>query len=210
MNNPSLNASESPLILASASPYRRELLARLNLPFETFRPDIDESPRPGESPTALARRLSIEKAEAARRCFTRGLAIGSDQVCVIDGEIHGKPGDHDNAFRRLKRASGKWARFLTGLCLFNIATGECQAAVEPCAVLFKTLDDEQIARYLAAERPWHCAGAFKSEGLGVALIEKFRGDDPNALIGLPLIRLIAMLEAWNINALKLQREGNAP
>ena len=198
MNTPPPNEPPPPLILASTSPARRALLAKLNLPFQTCAPDIDETPRPGEAAADLVLRLAIEKAQAARRHFRRGIAIGCDQVCVIAGKVHGKPGNFDNAARQLRLASGKTARFLTGLCVFDIESGARQATVEPFEVAFKTISEQQITHYLRAEQPWHCAGAFKSEGLGIALVNKFHGNDPNALIGLPLIQLIAMLERQHI------------
>ncbi|RMG36481.1 MAG: septum formation inhibitor Maf [Gammaproteobacteria bacterium] len=181
------------LVLASTSPYRAQLLTRLGLPFETASPDIDESPLAGEEPEALVVRLARAKAEAVAAGHPHSLVIGSDQVAVVDGRILGKPGDRHNAIRQLTQASGKSVRFLTGLCLFNSASGHSQAICEPYQVHFRKLSTEQIVRYVDRERPFNCAGSFKSEGLGIVLFERFEGDDPNALIGLPLIRLVDML-----------------
>lgn len=181
-----------PIVLASTSPFRRELLSRLALPFETTAPDIDESRRPHESPPDMVHRLSEAKARAgAPAC--QALIIGSDQVATIDDEVLGKPGTHDRATAQLRRLSGRSVTFLTGLCLLNTVTDEVQADVVPFRVYFRTLDDEQIDRYLRHDLPYHCAGSFKSEGLGITLFERMEGDDPTALVGLPLIRLTDML-----------------
>ncbi|MBU0498595.1 MAG: septum formation inhibitor Maf [Gammaproteobacteria bacterium] len=184
----------SPLVLASTSPFRRQLLEKLGLPFETAAPDIDESRRPGEPPEALVKRLSLEKARAVAAGFPDALIIGSDQVACLDEQVLGKPGDFDRAFEQLSAASGKRVSFLTGLCLLNSATGQVQILCEPFHVHFRNLSPHQIENYLNRERPFNCAGSFKSEALGIALFERLEGDDPNSLIGLPLIRLIAMLE----------------
>lgn len=189
------------LILASTSPYRRQLLERLGLPFETAAPEIDESRLPGESPTALVQRLAEQKAAAVAREFPDTLIIGSDQVACLDGQVLGKPGGHQAAVEQLRMASGRRVEFLTGLCLKNSATGRNQVACEPFRVYFRTLSDQQIEHYLQRERPYQCAGSFKSEALGIALFARLEGDDPNSLIGLPLIRLIAMLEAEQVQVL---------
>jgi MAF protein len=181
------------LVLASTSPYRRELLGRLGLPFTSARPDADESALPGESPEALVARLAESKARSVARHHPEALVIGSDQVAVLDGEIIGKPGTPERAREQLARTSGRSVRFLTGLCLLDTASGESQVLVEPFTVHFRELDAATIARYVAAEQPYDCAGSFKSEGLGITLFARLEGDDPNSLIGLPLIRLVDLL-----------------
>ena len=184
----------TPLVLASTSPFRKALLEKLHIPFETASPDVDESILPGESPEQLVARLSEAKAKAVAKNFTDALIIGSDQVAVVDGQVLTKPGSHEKAVAQLKRASGKRVSFLTGLCLYNCQSKRSQVDVVPFNVIFRTLKDHQIEHYLTKEQPYNCAGSFKSEGLGIALFERLEGDDPNTLIGLPLIRLIRMLE----------------
>jgi len=183
-----------PLVLASSSPFRRALLARLGLAFETVSPEIDETPQPGETPEALVERLAIAKARAGARVHPRALVIGSDQVAVHGAAMVGKPRDHADAVRQLRAASGSRVVLHTGLALLDGASGRLQHAVVPFAGHFRALSDARIERYLRKEQPYDCAGSVKSEGLGIALIERFEGDDPNALIGLPLIRLVRMLE----------------
>jgi septum formation protein len=189
MNTPT---SHLPIVLASTSPFRRELLSRLALPFETAAPDIDESRHPHEPPLDLVRRLSEAK---ARACASDrdALVIGSDQVATIGDDVLGKPGTHERAAAQLRHLSGRSVTFLTGLCLLNTATNESQVDVIAFRVHFRTLSEEQIERYLHHDKPYNCAGSFKSEGLGIALFERMEGDDPTALIGLPLIRLTDML-----------------
>ena len=182
------------LVLASTSPFRRSILEKLGLPFDCHAPEVDETPHAGETPLQLVERLSIAKAQAVAAHLKEGLVIGSDQVAVIDNDILGKPGNHENAMVQLERASGKTVTFLTGLALVNASTGSIQAEVVSFKVVFRQLTREQIDNYLNAEQPYNCAGSFKSEGLGIALFERLEGDDPNTLIGLPLIRLIRMLE----------------
>lgn len=182
------------LILASTSPARKLLLERLGLAFQVTPSRMDETPLPGESPLAMVQRLARAKAEAVAGAHPASLIIGADQVGVIDGEILGKPADHADAVRQLQRASGKTVTFLTGLCLLNSATKNIQLETVTYSVMFRALTDKQIENYLRLEQPYHCALSFKSEGLGVALCEKYTGDDPTALIGLPLIRLVRMLE----------------
>lgn len=182
------------LVLASTSPFRKSILEKLGLPFDCHAPEVDETPEPGESPSQLVERLSIAKAQAVAAHLKEGLVIGSDQVAVIDNDILGKPGNHENAVTQLQRAAGKTVTFLTGLALVNAASGSIQAEVVPFKVVFRQLTREQIENYLNAEQPYNCAGSFKSEGLGIALFERLEGEDPNTLIGLPLIRLIRMLE----------------
>lgn len=187
-----------PLLLASSSPARRELLQRLGLPFSCSSPDIDETPRPGETAFALVRRLSEAKARALSAQHPGSLIIGSDQALSLDGEILGKPSTHENAFAQLSRLSGRSATFLTGLCLLNTATGSCHLTSEPFTVQFRDLTPEAIERYLQADRPYGCAGSFKAESLGIALFTEFQGRDPNSLIGLPLMALVDFLQAEGI------------
>ncbi len=186
------------LILASTSPFRRELLGKLNLAFEVDAPEVDEQHRPDETPEQLVLRLAEEKAKAVARQHPDALVIGSDQVACIDQQILGKPGNRDRAIEQLSLASGKQVTFYTGLCLYNSATGQDQSSCELFHVHFRELDKPQIERYLDAEQPYNCAGSFKSEGLGIALFSRLEGDDPNTLIGLPLIRLIGFLEKEGI------------
>jgi septum formation protein len=183
------------LILASTSPFRRELLARLGLPFDVHAPDVDETRLAGEEAPALVARLAELKACAVARLQPAALVIGSDQAAVLGGQIIGKPGDHEQATAQLRRASGQTATFYTGLCLLDGMSRQKQIAVESFRVVFRTLTPEMIESYLRRERPYNCAGSFKSEGLGIALFERLEGDDPSSLIGLPLIRLTRMLEA---------------
>jgi MAF protein len=181
------------LVLASTSPFRRELLSRLGLPFEVAAPNVDEARRPGEAPQALVLRLSEAKARAIAPRFPNALIVGSDQVAVIDGEVLGKPGTRERAIDQLSRASGHRVTFLTGLCLVDTGSGRARVTCEPFHVHFRELDAAQIARYVDRERPFDCAGSFKSEGYGITLFERLEGDDPSALVGLPLIRLVALL-----------------
>ncbi|MDT8310892.1 MAG: nucleoside triphosphate pyrophosphatase [Methylophaga sp.] len=190
-----------PLILGSSSPYRSELLTKLQLPFTTASPSIDESPLIGESPAQLVLRLAENKARKVAESNLSALVIGADQVAVLDGEVLGKPGTIDNAVRQLQAASGKTVTFLTGLALYNAAIQQMQSVVEPFEVSFRHLSAAQIRRYVAMEQPLDCAGSFKSEGLGISLFNELRGSDPNSLIGLPLIRLIDMLAAQGVNVL---------
>ena len=190
------------LILGSSSPFRAELLAKLGLPFTTASPDIDESPLENEQAEQLVKRLSEQKARAIGQHYTNALIIGSDQVAILDGQILGKPDNHINAVKQLTTASGKTVLFLTGLALLNSKTGQIHSLVEPFEVSFKTLSLAQIEFYLQQEQPYQCAGSFKSEGFGISLFYKLRGDDPNSLIGLPLIRLIELLKAEGIDILQ--------
>lgn len=189
------------LILASTSPFRRELLARLGLPFTTQAPDVDETRLPGEDAPVLVGRLAEWKARRVAGKEPTALVIGSDQVAVLGDKILGKPGDHPRAVEQLQQASGCRVIFYTGLCLLDGASGQCQVTVEPFQVVFRTLTVEMIEHYLHREQPYHCAGSFKSEGLGIALFERLEGDDPTSLIGLPLIRLVRMLEAVGVAVL---------
>ncbi len=187
-----MNTANLPLILASTSPFRKELLQRLGLPFETAMPDVDETPQANESPQALVQRLAELKTRAVGGVL-KGLIIGADQIASTGTDILGKPGSHEKAAAQLAFLSGKRVSFYTGLCLLNSASGDMQLDMVPFHVQFRTLSDEQINRYLHAEQPYNCAGSFKSEGLGITLFEKMEGEDPTALIGLPLIRLTSML-----------------
>jgi septum formation protein len=189
------------LVLASTSAYRRELLRKLGLPFEVAAPGVAETSREGEAPAALALRLATEKALAVAARRSEGLVIGSDQVAELDGEWLDKPLTRANAIRQLQKASGRAVRFHTALCVADAATGEARTALDLCTVVFRPLTEAQIARYVDREQPYDCAGAFKSEGLGIALFERIEGDDPNALIGLPLIRLTRLLEAFGVEVL---------
>jgi septum formation protein len=182
------------LILASTSPYRRELLARLGMPFEAVPPDVDEAAHPGESPQALVERLAIAKAQAVARVRPHTLVIGSDQVAVHAGRIMGKPHTHANAVAQLEAVSGETVVLYTGLALVDADSGRVQHDIVPFRVAFRRLTALQIENYLRKEQPYNCAGSVKSEGLGIALLARMEGEDPNALIGLPLIRLVSMLE----------------
>ncbi|HEY8355357.1 MAG TPA: Maf family nucleotide pyrophosphatase [Methylophilaceae bacterium] len=189
------------LILASSSIYRRELLERLQLPFICLAPDIDETPHEGELPQQTALRLAQLKARKIGESHTTALIIGCDQVATLDDRQLGKPMTHDNAVRQLRMMRGREVTFHSALCLYNAATGTMQTEVVPYVVKFRSLDDQQIERYLEKEQPYHCAGSAKSEGLGIALIEYMRGDDPNALIGLPLISLVNMLRKEGVSVI---------
>ena len=181
------------LILASTSPYRRELLNRLGLAFDVANPQTDETPLPGETPESLSLRLSEAKARAVASLYPDALIIGSDQVATVDGKIYGKPGNHQNAVEQLKQLTGKTDNFFTGLCLHNAQTGKADVRGIPTLVTFRQLTDSEIENYLLREPAYNCAGSAKSEGLGIALLSSMRGDDPNALVGLPLIALCDML-----------------
>jgi septum formation protein len=183
------------IILASTSPFRKQLLQKLGITFATDKPEVDESVLPGETPEQLVARLSEAKATVLADAHPDSLIIGSDQVAVVDGQIVGKPHTHEKAVAQLKRAAGKRVTFLTGLCVYNTRSRRCQVDVVPYYVVFRHLTDKQIENYLQREQPYNCAGSFKSEGLGIALFDRLEGDDPNSLIGLPLIRLIRMLES---------------
>lgn len=189
------------LVLASSSPFRRQILDKLNLDYECHSPNIDESPLNNEQANQLVERLAIAKAQAVAETYPDALIIGSDQVAVVNGKIVGKPHTHEKAVQQLKSASGNAVTFYTGLALHNSTTGNTQSEVVPFSVHFRELNDTMIENYLQAEQPYNCAGSFKSEGMGIALFEKLEGDDPNTLIGMPLIRLIRMLENENFPVL---------
>lgn len=183
------------LILASTSPYRRDLLTRLQLPFEAVAPDADETPLPNESPVATAERLAVLKAQAVAARFPDALIIGSDQVAYLGAQRFGKPGTRARATDQLRTMSGHAIVFHTGLCLLNAATGRIHLRGIPTEVRFRELSDAEIERYLDKEDALNCAGSARSEGLGISLLEYMRGDDPNALVGLPLMALCDMLRA---------------
>lgn len=192
-----------PIVLASTSPFRRMLLEKLAIPFQCAAPQVDETPLAGEDPRHLVQRLAQAKAQALRHQFPAHLIIGSDQVCVIDNKITGKPHTAENAITQLCSARGKIVTFYTGLALFNSQNGHLQTEVEPFDVHFRHLSDDEIRRYVAKEQPLQCAGSFKSEGLGITLFNKLDGRDPNTLVGLPLIALCAMLRNEGCNPLLL-------
>lgn len=181
------------IILASTSPYRRDLLARLRLPFEVHAPGTDETPQPGESPRDSALRLAQLKARAAVPFYADALIIGSDQVAEFEGMPIGKPGNHETAVSQLRAMRGRSVRFHTALALLNTASGTIQSDVVPTTVHFRRYTEREIERYLELEQPYDCAGSAKIEGLGIVLVERVAGADPSALIGLPLVRLTAML-----------------
>ncbi len=189
------------LILASSSTYRRELLQKLQIPFSSVSPHVDETPLDYEKPHETALRLSQDKARKIGNEYPHALVIGCDQVATLDGEQLGKPLNHHNATKQLQSMRGHEVTFHSALCLFNAATGHMQAEVVPYLVRFRELTDAQIENYLNKEQPYHCAGSAKSEGLGIALIERMLGEDPNALIGLPLIRLISMLNNEGVSVI---------
>jgi septum formation protein len=186
------------LVLASSSIYRSELLKRLQLPFETAAPNVDETPLPHESARATSVRLAQEKARAVAGNYPDALIIGSDQVALLEGHQLGKPLTHDNAVKQLRAMSGKTTHFYTALTLLNSRTGNLQTEVAENYVTLRDLSDAEIEGYLLKEQPYHCAGSAKSEGMGIALMSKMTGNDPNALIGLPLILLIQMLRHENV------------
>ncbi len=189
------------LILGSTSPYRRELLQRLSVPFTTAAPDIDETRLPAESPADMVKRLSLGKAKAVAATHTDALIIGSDQCAVLREEVMGKPGTHANAVSQLRKASAQTVTFLTGLCLYDSRDNSYQLDIVPFEVDFRTLTETEIENYLLKDQPYNCAGSFRSESLGVTLFKRMRGDDPSALIGLPLIRLSQMLRQAGVDLL---------
>ncbi len=190
------------LLLASSSPYRQALLGKLGLDFSSCAPDIDESRRAGESPTNLVKRLAEAKARKLAADYPDYLIIGSDQVASFQDQILGKPGNFENAFTQLQLCRGQCIEFLTGLCLYNPETSRSHSSVETYRVKFRELSDRQIHNYLLRETPYDCAGSFKSEGLGISLFDALEGEDPNTLVGLPLIALIRMLNKEGIDPLQ--------
>lgn len=189
------------LVLASGSPYRRVLMNNLGLDFTFASPDIDESALPGEAPERLSARLSFEKAKSLASKYPDHLIIGSDQVVILNQKQLTKPGNRQNCITQLVTASGKQVLFYTGICVLDSKTGQSIVEVDLCSVYFKNLSLEQIERYVDREKPFDCAGGFKSESLGIALIEKIKGDDPNALIGLPTIKLTRILDQFGYSVL---------
>lgn len=189
-----ITSLQNKIILASSSPFRKQLLDRLRLDFECHSPNIDEAVAAGETAVDYVCRLAQAKARAVAEIYPQAVVIGSDQCVLLQGEILGKPGSHDNALKQLKQAQGKTVVFHTAVCVLNLASGFQAVEEVPCEVVFRKLTDTQLAHYLRVEQPYHCAGSFKSEGYGACLFSKMRGDDPSALIGLPLLRLINMLE----------------
>ena len=189
------------ILLASSSPYRRQLLQKLGLNFDWESPEIDESHQPGESPSQLVHRLAEAKARRLASTYPNHLIIGSDQVATIDNHPLGKPHTHANAVTQLRSFRQREVTFLTGLCLFNPTTNHIQTGIETYKVRFRNLSDEQIENYLQREKPYDCAGSFKSEGLGICLFEQLAGDDPNTLTGLPLITLTRMLANEGVDPL---------
>ncbi len=189
------------LVLASTSSYRKQLLEKLGLPFIQAAPNINESPLDQESASTLVERLAREKAYTLAKNHPNSLIIGSDQVATFDGRIIGKPHTKDNAQKQLKDFSGQKITFYTGLALHNTATGETKSLVEPFHVYFRKLSEQQITHYIEKEQPLDCAGSFKSEGMGIALFERLEGRDPNALVGLPLIALCDLLDAFQVSPL---------
>ena len=189
------------LVLSSTSPFRKILLERLHIDFVCDSPDIDETPQENEPVEEMVVRLAIAKAQAISQRHPDSLIIGSDQSAVLNGEKLSKPGNFENAFKQLSRASGQKITFQTGLCLLNSATGNIQSVCVPYTVVFKTLTPTMIENYLHKEEPYNCAGSFKSEALGIALFERFEGSDPNSLIGLPLIELVNFLNNEGVSIL---------
>lgn len=193
--------SGRPVILGSTSRYRKELLSRLQIPFDTAAPDVDETPHPNESPKDLAMRLALAKAHAVALKNPQAVVIGSDQVADLEGEPLGKPGNHANATLQLQRMRGKTVIFQTALSVVCLTTRFEKTDLAVVKVKFRDLSDSEIESYLLAEEPYDCAGSAKSEGLGIALLESIESDDPTALIGLPLIRTCLMLREAGVNIL---------
>jgi septum formation protein len=200
-----MSASTPTIILASSSRYRREVLEKLHLTFSCVSPDIDETPLVNESPEQTSLRLSESKARKVAERYPQALIIGCDQVATVDGLQIGKPGNHENAVKQLTMLSGKEVVFHSAIALYDSASQHMQSTSVPYHVKFKPLTPLQIETYLRLEQPYDCAGSAKSEGMGIALLDYMRGDDPNALIGLPLIALVNMLQHAGINVLSLPR-----
>ena len=204
-----MSTPHPPLILASTSRYRRELLSRLKLPFSVEPPGVDETPWPGEAPQALARRLALEKARAVARHHAGSVVIGSDQVADLAGQPLGKPGTHDRAVEQLQRMSGRHVVFQTALAVVRQDTGFEATDLAAVAVTFRTLSDLEIETYLRLDEPYDCAGSARSESLGVALLTSIESDDPTALVGLPLIRTCALLRAAGLDPLAAAASSRA-
>ncbi len=199
MTNAHAFALPRPLILGSTSAYRRELLQRLGLPFSCQAPAVDETPLPGEAPPDLALRLALAKARDVSARHAQALVIGSDQVADLNGQPLGKPGTHDKALAQLKAMRGQTVLFHTAVCVICQASGFVETDLSTVRVKFRPLSDAEIERYLHAEQPYDCAGAAKSEGLGISLLDAIDSDDPTALIGLPLIRTARLLRAAGVS-----------
>ena len=193
------------LVLGSTSPYRRELLQRLQIPFDVAAPEVDETPLPHETPDALARRLALAKARTVAKDFPQSVVIGSDQVADLNGLALGKPGNHERAVTQLRQMRGQTVIFQTAVAVVCLESGFEQTALAAVRVKFRSLDDAEIENYLRAEQPYDCAGSAKSEGLGIALLESIDSDDPTALVGLPLIRTCKMIQAAGIAVLANRR-----
>lgn len=204
-----IDIANRPLILGSTSPYRRELLARLRLPFEVASPDVDETPLPSESPKDLACRLALAKACAVGDKFPAAVVIGSDQVADLDGQPLGKPGNHARAVAQLRQMSGRTVVFQTAVAVVCRETGFSNVDLAQIRVKFHSLGEDEIEAYLRAETPYDCAGSAKSEGLGIALLESIESDDPTALVGLPLIRTCRLLRAAGVDVLGIRRASRA-
>ena len=190
------------LVLGSTSPYRRDVLQRLRLPFDTDAPQVDETPRPGETPAALALRLALEKAHEVASRHPGAVVIGADQVADLAGQAIGKPGTHAGAVAQLQALRGRRVVFHTAVAVVRTDTGFSKALLAPVTVLFRDLSDAEIERYLRLEQPYDCAGSAKAEALGIALLESIESDDPTTLIGLPLIRTCALLRRAGIEPLE--------
>jgi septum formation protein len=201
MSSPPFSAPNRPVVLGSTSVYRRELMARLRIPFDVAAPDVDETPLPGETPEALARRLALAKARAVAARYPQAAVIGSDQVADLEGEPLGKPGTHARAVQQLQRMRGRTVVFQTAVAVVCLDSGFEQLEIAPVRVRFRDLADDEIEAYLRAETPYDCAGSAKSEGLGITLLASIDNDDPTALVGLPLIRTCRMLRAAGVRLL---------
>jgi len=194
-------APQPPLVLGSTSPYRRELLQRLRLPFEVDAPRVDEAARPGEAPAALAQRLALEKAHEVASRHPGAVVIGADQVAELDGQAIGKPGTHERAVAQLQAMRGRRVVFHTAVAVVRADRGFAQGLLAPVTVHFRDLSDAEIDRYLRLEQPYDCAGSAKCETLGIALLDAIESDDPTALVGLPLMRTCALLRGAGIDPL---------
>ena len=209
MNSENLRVSASPtsrpLVLGSTSRYRRELLQRLQIPFDVVAPDVDESPLPGEAPREIAERLALVKARAVARAFPHAVVIGADQVADLNGLPLGKPGTHERAIAQLRQMRGQTVVFQTAVAVVCMESGFEQSSLAAVRVRFRHLTDGEIENYLHAEQPYDCAGSARSEGLGIALLESIDSDDPTALVGLPLIRTCKMIQAAGVALLADQK-----
>jgi len=190
------------LVLASSSEYRKALLEKLHLSFICANPNIDETAQANETGQEQALRLAQKKSHALASTYPKHIIIASDQVAMLNGTQLHKPGNKETAIKQLQKSSGNCVKFYTSVSILNTATKDYRSDIDICSVYFKNLSDQQIKNYVLLEHPYNCAGSFKSEGLGIALFKRIEGDDPNALIGLPLIKLIRLLEAFNINILE--------